>query len=81
MTHVDCVRVPSEITKNCSAELSHAWNGPLHTHHSLLQLVGVKYSRYHRPLVTVQNSGYDRFPPATNGWRTKYPVPDKAPPL
>jgi hypothetical protein len=29
----------------------------------------------------VQNSEYDRFPPAANGWGTIHPVSDKAPSL
>jgi hypothetical protein len=43
--------------------------------------IEVKYSEYHRPLVTTQNSGYDRFPPEANGWGFIHPVLDKAPTL
>jgi hypothetical protein len=32
-------------------------------------------------VVTIQNFGYDRFPPATNDWGTIHPISDKAPPL
>jgi hypothetical protein len=31
--------------------------------------------------VMAQNSGYDRFPPAANGWETIYPVLGYGPPL
>jgi hypothetical protein len=43
--------------------------------------VRVKYPGYRRPLGTVQNSTYDRFPPAVNGWGTVHPVSGKVPPL
>jgi hypothetical protein len=43
--------------------------------------VGVKYPGYHGSPVTAQNSGYDQFPPAVNGWATIHLIPDKAPPL
>jgi hypothetical protein len=44
-------------------------------------IVGVKYPGYRKSPVTAQNSTYDRFPPAANGWGTIHLVPDKAPPL
>jgi hypothetical protein len=42
--------------------------------------VGVKYPGYFGSPVMAQNSGYDRFHPAANDWRTIHPIPDKAPP-
>jgi hypothetical protein len=41
-------------------------------------LVEVKYLRYRGPLVTAQNSGYDWFLVAANGWGIIHPIPDKA---
>jgi hypothetical protein len=38
-----------------------------------------RYPRYRRPPVTAQNSWYDRFPPAANGWRTIHPVSGNGP--
>jgi hypothetical protein len=38
-----------------------------------------KIPRYHRALITAQNSRYDRFPLAANGWGTIHPVSDKRP--
>jgi hypothetical protein len=38
----------------------------------VLRLVGVKYRR---SPVTAQNSRYDQFPPAVNGWGTIHPIP------
>jgi hypothetical protein len=32
-------------------------------------------------LSPAQNSGYDRFPLAANGWGIIHPIPDKTPPL
>jgi hypothetical protein len=39
--------------------------------------VRVKYPGYHRSLVMTQNSGYDRFHLAANGWGIIHPVPGK----
>jgi hypothetical protein len=39
------------------------------------------YPGYHELLVTDKNSGYDRLPPAANGWGTIHPIQDMAPPL
>jgi hypothetical protein len=44
-------------------------------------VAGVLYPRYRGSPVTAPKSGYDRFPPAANGWETKHPVPDAVPPL
>jgi hypothetical protein len=41
------------------------------TDHSCLR---VGHHRYREPPVTAQNSRYDRFAPAINGWETIYPV-------
>jgi hypothetical protein len=43
--------------------------------------VRVKYPRYRGLPVIAQNSRYNRFPPAANGWVTIHLIPDKAPPL
>jgi hypothetical protein len=43
--------------------------------------VRVYYPGYRGPLVTTQNSGYDWFPPVTNGWGTIHPIPDMTLPL
>jgi hypothetical protein len=51
-------------------------------YHSRFQpCLGVLYPGYHGPPFTVQKSGYDRFPPAVNGWGIKYPIPDIVPPV
>jgi hypothetical protein len=44
-------------------------------------VVGVLYPEYHGSLVTTHNSGYDRFPPAANGWGTTHSIPNMSPPL
>jgi hypothetical protein len=36
---------------------------------------------YHRSPVTAHETGHDRFPPVTNGWKTIYSVLDSAPSL
>jgi hypothetical protein len=41
--------------------------------------VRVVYPGYHGPPVTAQNSEYDMFPPATNGWGTMHLVPGDSP--
>jgi hypothetical protein len=41
----------------------------------------VLYPGYHGLLINAHKSGYDRLPLVANGWRTKHPVPDMAPPL
>jgi hypothetical protein len=43
--------------------------------------VGVLYPRYLGAPVMTHKSGYDQFPPVTNGWGTTHPVPDTTPPL
>jgi hypothetical protein len=40
-----------------------------------------KYVGYRGSSLTTQNSEYDRFPPATNGWGTLHPVSEVDPPL
>jgi hypothetical protein len=44
-----------------------------------MNLVGEIYPWYSGPPIMAQNSGYDRFPPAANGWRTIHPVPGNDP--
>jgi hypothetical protein len=44
-------------------------------------IVGVLYLGYRGMLVMTHYSGYERFPPAANGWRITYLIPDMAPPL
>jgi hypothetical protein len=39
------------------------------------------YTPYCGSLITAHKSGYDQFPPMTNGWGTKYLVSDMVPPL
>jgi hypothetical protein len=39
----------------------------------------VIYPRYHGLSVTVQNSGYNQFPPAINGWRIIHLIPVNGP--
>jgi hypothetical protein len=41
----------------------------------------VLYPGYRRLSAMTQKSGYDCFPPVANGWGTKYPILDMAPPL
>jgi hypothetical protein len=43
--------------------------------------VGVLYPWYTGSSVTAQKFGYGRFPPAANGWKTKYHIPDMIPAL
>jgi hypothetical protein len=43
--------------------------------------VGVLYPGYRGSLVTTEKSGYDRFTPAANGWRTINIVLDMTPAL
>jgi hypothetical protein len=43
--------------------------------------VRVLYHGYCGSPITAQDSGYDQFPPATNGEGTKHPISDMAPPL
>jgi hypothetical protein len=47
-----------------------------------MDIVRVLYPRYRGPPVMAQtNLNMAMFPPAANGWGTKYPVPDMIPPL
>jgi hypothetical protein len=43
--------------------------------------VSVKYPGYYGPSVMAQIFGYNRFPPAANGWGTIHPVLNMTPPL
>jgi hypothetical protein len=47
----------------------------------LVPPIGAFYPGYREPSITTQNSRYNRFPPAVNGWGTIHPVPDVPPPL
>jgi hypothetical protein len=64
---------PSHSVSGCAS-----WEGSFNVWRGIDRVL---YPGYCRLSAMTQKSGYVCFPPVANGWGTKYPILDMAPPL